>query len=155
MSDLITADELAGIRADANLLMGVSEDGVDVGRTVVTITRETGKGTLNTTTARYTPTVATLYTGAAIVFPIVYRRERQEALPGSQVRTKMYRVLIPWDAQGDAGDFRENDKVIITACDDVDFIGRDIRITDVMFESDQAFRRLSGVDWFPEDAVAY
>lgn len=147
--------ELDGLRLDANALVGVDEDNIDTGRTQGTITRETGKGTLNEITGRYTPTVETLYTNAMVVFPIVYRRERQERIVESAARMKMYRVLVPWNAQGDTGVFRENDKVVITTCDDADFVGKQMRVTDVMHESDQAFRRMSAVDWFDSGEGTY
>lgn len=44
--------ELDGLRLDANALVGVDEDNIDTGRTQGTITRETGKGTLNEITGR-------------------------------------------------------------------------------------------------------
>jgi hypothetical protein len=150
MSGVLSAAELAGIQADTDLILGIDANGVDAGRTQVTVRRITSRGTIDATSGRYlNPTYLTLYSGAAIIFPIVYRRERQELVAEQAERVRMYRVLLPADSPA-SGEFRENDIVTVTASDDTNFTGAVMRVTDVMYESDHGIRRLSAVVW--EDA---
>lgn len=144
--------EVAGLRADTSMMIGIDADGNDGGHTQVLCRRMTGRGSLDATTGRYlTPTYLTLYTGAGVVFPIVYRRERQEFVAEQAERLRMYRILLPYNA----GEFRENDLCQITAADDAQFVGTIMRITDVLYESDQGLRRLSAVVWEDAGKVAW
>jgi hypothetical protein len=135
--------EIAGLRADANLVIGLDADGDPGGRTTVLIRRIASLGTPDSTTGQLTPTYTILYSGVATIFPVVYRREQQTYVAETADRIRMYRVLLPWDS----GEFRENDIITVTAADDSNFVNAEMRVTDCMYESDQGLRRLSAVVW--------
>jgi hypothetical protein len=143
--------EIDGLRADANLLIGLDADGEAGGHTSVLVRRILSRGTLDSTTLLYTPTYTTLYSGVATIFPVVYRREQQTYVAEQAERIRMYRVLLPWDS----GEFREDDIVEVTAADDAEFVGQIMRVTDCMYESDQGLRRLSAVVWEDAGKVAW
>jgi len=143
--------EVAGLRLDANLLIGLDADGEAGGHTTVSIRRILSLGTPDATTLRLTPTYSTLYSGVATIFPVVYRREQQTYVAEQAERIRMYRVLLPWDS----GEFRENDIITVTAADDAEFVGQEMRVTDCMYESDQGLRRLSAVVWEDAGKVAW
>ena len=147
----LTDAEVAGLRLDADLLIGLDADGEAGGHTTVLIRRIATRGALNTTTGQYTPTYTTLYSGVATIFPVVYRREQQTYVAEQAERLRMYRVLLPWDSRA----FRENDIVEVLTADDSDFVGQIMRVTDCMYESDQGLRRLSAVVWEDAGKVAW
>jgi len=151
MSGLLTQAELDGIRADAKLLMGIGGDGDDTGKTQITIHRPDADPTFDEDTGLYSLSNTLLYSGGAIVFPVVFRRSRQERVVEEDSRVRVYRVLAPWDA----ADIYLEDIVTITACSDVEFVGRVLRVIDVMYESEQGLRRFDTVDVEDDAEVNY
>lgn len=151
MSGLLTQAELDGIRADAKLLMGIRADGTDSGKTQITIERPDLDGSFDEETGLYSLDHTELYAGAAIVFPVVFRRSRQERVVEEDSRVRVYRVLVPFDA----ADIYLEDIVTITACSDSYFVGRVLRVIDVMYESEQGLRRIDTVDVEDDAEVIY
>ncbi len=151
MSGLLTQAELDGIREDAKLLMGITSDGADEGKTQIRIDRPDSDPTFDEDTLKYTFNHTSLYEGAAIVFPVVFRRSRQERVVEEDSRVRVYRILLPWNA----ADLKLEDIVTITACTDVEFVGRVLRVIDVMYESEQGLRRIDTVDVEDDDEVVY
>ena len=151
MSGLLSQAEVDGIRTDAKILMGIDENETDTGKTQITIDRPDSDPTFDTTTGLYTIVNTNLYTGAAIVFPVVFRRSRQERVVEDDSRVRVYRILIPWDA----ADLRLEDIVTITASTDLDFVDRVLRVIDVMYESEQGLRRIDTVDVEDDAEVVY
>lgn len=151
MSGLLTQQELDGIREDAKLLIGISSDGADNGKTRVTIERPDKDATFNEVTLLYDLDHELIYDGAAIVFPVVFRRSRQERVVEEDSRVRVYRCLLPWDV----GDLWLDDIVTITESTDVEFVGRVLRVIDVMYESEQGLRRIDTVDVEDDGEVIY
>ncbi len=148
MSDLLTSDELTALRKDFKTLLGFtnpehSTETEDDAKSTVTVRRVTSKGPLNPNTYKYdSPTYATIYTGAAYLAPIVFRRDRQESHAGATVRVRQYRALLPWDS----GDIRIDDEIVIDTSSDTEMVGRVWLVSDVMYESEQGARRLTITD---------
>lgn len=140
---MFSTAERDGARADLNSLLGIDENDVDAGETQVAITRVTDRGAINAISGKYdSPTTSSIYSGAAIVAPLVFRRDRQEIIAGEAIRIRQYRVLLPWDA----GDIYINDDCEFTACSDPDLVGRTMKVSDVMYNSNSAGRRITLTD---------
>lgn len=144
MSDIVTQVELDGLRADMNELLGETLNGA---KTTVAITRtsDEDRGPLNPVTLKYdSPTTQVIYTGPAHISPVTFRRDRTETAGGEAVRIRQYRALIPWDA----GDIHIDDNLEVITSTDPDFVthGKKLEITDVLYETEMAARRLTLVD---------
>lgn len=145
MANWLTTAEVDGLRADfAELLGDTGAVHVDnQPHTLVTITRSNNDGTIDDDTGVMTgETFATIYTGAAYNSPIVFRRDRQEVAGGLAQRIRQYRMLAPWDA----GDIFIDDIITFDASLDPNLVGRVMTISDVMYESELAARRLTLTD---------
>src|SRR3972149_3843045 len=147
MSDILTADEVTGLRKDLNLLMGIDADGDDLARTVVSIYRPATERTFDETTLQYSATDTLVYNGPAIIGPMVFRRDRQETIGAESRRMRVYRCIVPYDAGTEDDEGIEVDNyLIVEECDDPEFADRRLEVTDVMYESELAARRLTLTD---------
>ncbi len=148
MANLIDQIELDGLREDVLNAMGMFGDGagdytISDAKTLITIRRVIEIGDLNPTTHKYdSPSTLSIYAGPAMFSPVTYRRDRQEEGGGESVRIRQYRCNVPWDA----GDIHLDDYAIINFCEDPDVIGKIFDVTDVLYTSEMAVRRLSLVD---------
>ena len=148
MSNVIDQLALDTLRNDFDNLLGIFDygggtDNTDAAKTTVTITRVTDRGTLNLVTKLYdSPTVSTIYTGPADISPVTYRRDRQELGGAESIRIRQYRSEVPWDA----GDIWIDDRMLVNTSQDVQMVGKTFIISDVLYESEEAVRRLSLTD---------
>ncbi len=148
MSSLIDRYELDGLREDFFLMLGIRDEGggeasIAHAKTLVTIARILEIGPLNPVTKKYdSPSVTSIYAGPAHISPVTYRRDRQELGGGEAIRIRQYRGLVPWDV----GDIHIDDFLTVNFCEDPDVEGRTFDITDILYESELAVRRLSFTD---------
>jgi hypothetical protein len=134
-----------------NLLMGVDADNNDTGRTQLLIERADLDPSFNETTGEHDLTHTTIYSGAGIFFPVLFRRSRQELISEESARIRVYRALIPWDASPLA----LKDRVQVTTSSDADLVDRYFYIIDIMYETEQALRRFDVVDASTDNELAY
>jgi hypothetical protein len=73
---------------------------------------------------------------------MVFRRDRGEEAGEEQMRVRVYRCLVPFDA----GDIELDDYVTVDESDDPEITNRRFDVTDVMYESELAARRLTITD---------
>lgn len=149
MSNLISQLELDMLRKDFNTLLGIIDEGggddpsISKAKTLITINRVIERGPLNPTTKKYDdPSSISIYAGPSTFSPVTYRRDRQEEGGQESVRIRQYRALLPWDA----GDIQIDDFYTINFCTDPDAVGKVFDITDILYESQMAVRRISLVD---------
>jgi len=145
MSDVLTTEEVDGLRVDLGMLLGISEiDGNDdAARTVISFYREDATPTFDIATATYAVNPTALYSGPAAISPMVFRRDRQESGGDEAIRVRVYRCMLPWDADPLPA---VDDYAIVDECDDPDVVGRLFWVVDVMFESEIAGRRVTLTD---------
>lgn len=144
MSNILDQVELDGLRADFYELLGLHNDGAawvdDTAKTTVIITRITDRGPINPVTGLYdTPVTSQIYSGPAHISPVTYRRDRQEIGGMEAVRIRQYRAIVPWDA----GDVWIDDLLTVSDTQDPDMLGKTFDISDVLYETELAVRRLS------------
>lgn len=139
MADFLLQEEVDGLRLDFLEALGD-----DDGKTRVTIKREKSSDvTLDSDTLQLIKgTVTTIYTGDAYLSPIIFRRDRQEEAGGTAVRIRQYRAILPWNS----GDIHLDDQMTIDLCQDPQFVGRILTVSDVMYESEMIVRRITLVD---------
>ncbi len=148
MANMIDEFELAGLREDFFNSLGIVDKGgaeysITDAKTLVSITRIVDRGPLNATTKKYdSPTITTIYAGPGSISPVTYRRDRQEVGGGESVRIRQYRGSVPWDA----GDIWIDDLYTVNFCEDPDIVGKTFNISDVLYETELAIRRLSLLD---------
>jgi hypothetical protein len=144
LSDILQQIELDGLRTDFKELLGETLAGA---KTTVAITRVTSadRGPINPTTLRYdSPVTEVIYTGPAHISPVTFRRDRQEVAGGEAQRIRQYRCVLPWDS----GDVHIDDNLEVVSSSDPQFAthGSKLQVSDVMYESELAARRLTLVD---------
>ena len=148
MSNLLDEFELNGLREDFYEMLGMIDEGgsersITDAKTLVVIRRLIERGDLNETTKKYdSPSLTIIYAGPSDFSPVTYRRDRQELGGQESIRIRQYRGMVPWDA----GDIHVNDLYTISFSSDPDVEGKTFDITDVLYESELAVRRLSLVD---------
>lgn len=148
MADLLSQLELDSLRKDFNALLGINDYGggtlsITQAKTIVTLTRITDRGPINPTTLKYdSPTTAQIYAGPAHFSPVTFRRDRQELGGGEAIRIRQYRAVLPWDS----GDIRIDDILTVNFCSDPEVAGRFFDVTDVMYETELAARRITLTD---------
>jgi hypothetical protein len=144
MSNLLTSDEVAGLRKDLELLIGLDEnDRSDTdAKTIISVYRPDTAPVFDHATLQYASTDTLLYNGPAIIAPMVFRRDRGEEAGEEQMRVRVYRCLVPFDA----GDIELDDYVTVDESDDPEITNRRFDVTDVMYESELAARRLTITD---------
>lgn len=140
--------ELNGQRQDFAELLGVTNLAPNgEPETTVTIVRQesTQTAVFNETTGLYdtvTNQIVIATTIPAHISPVIFRRDRAESAGGDAIRVRQYRAIVQWDA----GDIHIGDFLTVNTCSDTEFVGKTLDITDVLYESDLAVRRLSLVD---------
>jgi len=148
MANMIDQYELDGLREDFLNLLGLFDEGdaeysIEQAKTLVNINRVISRGTINPTTKLYeNPITESIYAGPSHVSPVTYRRDRQELGGVESVRIRQYRAIVPWDA----GDIHLDDTFTINFSTDPNMVGRTFDVTDVLYESHLAVRRISLVD---------
>ena len=148
MSNVLDQIALDKMREDFDNLLGIFDygggvDDTDAAKTTGTITRVTDRGALNPTTKLYdNPTVSTIYTGPIDISPVTYRRDRQELGGAESIRIRQYRAEVPWDV----GDVWIDDKVTVLTSQDPQMVGKIFDVSDVLYESEMAVRRISLTD---------
>lgn len=147
MADILDDIELAGLRIDFEELLGerliAGEEDISGAGTLVMVRRVIDKGPINPDTGRYdSPTIDTIYSGAAHISPVTYRRDRQETAGEEAVRIRQYRMVLPWDS----GDIHLKDFTVVVMSQDPEMEGRIFDVSDVLYESELAARRISLVD---------
>lgn len=147
MSNLLTTEELAGLRKDFDELLGKSRiTGVDdEAPCTVRITRtlEEEKGDPNPDTLKYDDAITTnVYEGPFTISPVIYRRDRQEDAGGTSRRIRQYRGKGPYDMPiVEIGD----DLEVLTSSDP-NMAGLKLDVVDYIYEEGVATRRLTLVD---------
>ena len=148
MANVIDQYELDGLREDFHNMLGLVDEGgteysITDAKTLVTINRIIDRGPRNTTTKRYdNPSTTSVYAGPGDISPVTYRRDRQEIGGDEAVRIRQYRGVVPWNA----GDILIDDILTVNFCTDPDLVGRNLTVTDVLYESELSVRRISLVD---------
>ena len=148
MANIEAQIELDGLREDFENLLGIYDygggvDDIDAAKTQVVISRITDRGDMNETTGQYdNPVTSTIYTGPAHISPVTYRRDRQEIGGAEAVRIRQYRAVVPWDS----GDVWIDDRMTVAMSQDPQMVDKVFDISDVLYESEMAARRLSLTD---------
>ena len=148
MSDLINRFQLDQLRTTLNSMLGINDEGgnelsIEGAKTLITIRRVLDRGVINPTTKKYdAPVTEIVYTGPGDISPVTYRRDRQEQGGAESVRIRQYRGVVPWDAD----DIHLDDYLIVNFSTDPEMVGKILDITDVLYESELAVRRISLVD---------
>lgn len=149
MANVESQIEMEGLREDFNNLLGIYDygngdtDNTDAAKTLVTVTRILSPGDLNPTTAKYeNPIVETIYSGPAHISPVTYRRDRQELGGMEAIRIRQYRAVLPWNS----GDIWVDDQLTVQFCSDPEMVGKTFDISDVLYESELAARRITLTD---------
>ena len=150
MSNILDTLELDGLRTDFLELLGLHDDGTgtfvdDAAKTTVVINRILDRGPINPATGAYDSPVfesPPIYSGPAHISPVTYRRDRQEIGGMEAIRIRQYRAIVPWDS----GDIWIDDLITISDTQDPEMLGRTFDISDVLYESELAVRRLSLTD---------
>ena len=148
MADLISTLELNALRKDFSALLGINDFGggtlsISQAKTIATVVRVTDRGSFNTVTLEYdSPTTSQIYAGPAHFSPVTFRRDRQELGGGEAIRIRQYRAVLPWDS----GDIRIDDIFTVIFCSDPEVAGRFFDVTDVMYETELAARRITLTD---------
>ncbi len=156
MANILDDLELEGIRIDFEESLGQfdfpgdPDPSISEASTLVLVRRVRDRGPLNETTGKYdAPTIDTIYDGAAYISPVTFRRDRQEIAGEEAVRIRQSRMIIPWDSGtegGQAGNIRIDDFVVVVMSKDIEMEGRTFDVTDVMYESELAARRIGLTD---------
>jgi len=143
MANILTQPELDGLRQDFGELLGDGSTGGDA-KTTVAITRTNKKDkTVDRDSLQIIPgAITVIYTGEAHISPIVFRRDRQEIAGGETQRIRQYRCVLPWDS----GDVRIDDVLEVITSQDPQFATRKMLVSDVMYESELAARRITLTD---------
>lgn len=148
MANIVDDFELDGLREDFKNILGIHDEGTELesfddAKTLVVVNRVVDEGSFNEATGGFDDAVTqTIYTGPAHISPVTYRRDRQELGGGESIRIRQYRAVLPWDS----GEVLIDDKLKVSFCSDPQMEGREFDITDVLYESELAARRISMTD---------
>jgi len=147
MANILDQFELDGIREDFDNMLGIYQEDtetIDRAKTLVSINRIADRGVFNETTGLYdtNTTSILIYAGPAHISPVTYRRDRQELGGQEAVRIRQYRCIVPWDA----GDIWIDDVLTVNFTSDPNMDGKVLDVTDVMYESELAVRRITLTD---------
>lgn len=135
MAELLTATELAGIRADVGQIF---ED-----ECIITRPDVNDPPTLNLTTGVFEGgSSITIYEGPCLITPIISRRDRFDEVSQGLVFTRQYRVALPWTVVN----VQIRDHYTTTASDDPQVIGREMLVRDVLVGTNLGYRRLTVQD---------
>lgn len=135
MPELLTAQELAGIREDVAVIF---EDTCRITRPDVN-----DPPVLNQATGEFEGgTSITIYEGECYITPIISRRDRFDEVGQGLVFTRQYRVALPWDTD----DVQIRDLYVTLTSADPQIIGREMLVRDVLVGSNIGYRRLTVQD---------
>lgn len=99
----------------------------------VTVVRDNGEPTFNSSTGAYSQPETTVYTGDALIRTNAWQGS-DAAVGETEIRLRPWRVKLPHDAAA----LQKDDRATITASDSTALVGRVLRITDFY-----------GDDWSP------
>lgn len=135
LNELISADELAGIRADATQLF---VDACVVERLPTSKTDSTRE--VNRLTGALVDEARELiYTGQCSIYPIKSRRDRFDEFGQGLIFTRQYRVVFPFDTDT----IQIRDRVTITSSDDGQLVGREMEVRDVLVSTIEGYRSVT------------
>lgn len=134
MTDLITPNELTGVRTDVEQIFSYE----------CNVTRPRGEGDLNEDTSEFenTPTPTLIYNGPYLLAPIISRRDRFDEFGGGLIFTRQYRVVLPHTAD----DIQIRDVFVAVTADDTQLVGREMLVRDVIVSTHLGYRRLTVQD---------
>lgn len=134
MTDLITPNELAGLRTDVDQIFSYE----------CNITRDQGEGDLNENTSEYDnkPDDLVLYNGPYFLSPIISRRDRFDEFGEGLIFTRQYRVAIPYTVDN----IQIRDLFVAVTSDDPQLVGRPMLVRDVLVATHLGYRRLTVQD---------
>lgn len=135
MYELLTDEELAGLRVDMDTVINVDE--CELFRNV------DEEGTLLPNGFIVRDPHLTLYTGPCAMWPLLSRRDRFDEIAEGLVFTRQYRVTLPWSVD----DIQIRDRFKVTVSDDPQLVNREMEVRDVIVESKIAVRRLTVHDF--------
>ena len=139
LNELISASELAGIRADA---MQLFVDAATIERqptSKLDSTREVERGTGQL----IDDPRELVYTGQVSIYPIKSRRDRFDEFGQGLIFTRQYRVVLPYTADG----VQIRDIFTTTSSDDTQLIGREMEVRDVIVSTILGYRSLTVHDF--------
>jgi hypothetical protein len=139
LDELISASELAGIRADAQQLF---VDACTIERqptSKLDSIREVERGTGQL----IDDPRELIYTGSCSIYPIKSRRDRFDEFGQGLIFTRQYRVTLPHSED----DVQIRDIVTITSSDDTQLIGREMEVRDVIVSTILGYRSLTVHDF--------
>ena len=134
MYELLTDEELAGIRVDAQTVINVDECIVE---------RIVSEGTLLPNGFIVKDPRLNIYTGPCAVYPLLSRRDRFDEIAEGLIFTRQYRVDLPWDE----ADVQIRDRFKVTTTNDPQLLNREMEVRDVVVETNIAIRRLTVHDF--------
>lgn len=135
--ELISDDELAGIRADMEHVFG-DDDNDAVDR--VTIFREVAYGDPDSVTAAITITTVNLHVNLrAHISQVSSRRDTMDEIGNAIVFVRQYRLKVPVEVD----DVQIRDFVIVTASRDPAMVGRKYEVRDVVQETNAGARLMT------------
>jgi hypothetical protein len=135
LDELISASELAGIRADAQQLFVdaciIERQPTSKETTVREVQRGTGELIDDPRTL--------IYTGACSIYPIKSRRDRFDEFGQGLIFTRQYRIVLPYTVD----DVQIRDIWTATSSDDTQLIGREMEVRDVLVSTILGYRSLT------------
>lgn len=135
LNELISLDELAGIRTDATQLF------VDAG---IVERQKTSKETTTREVDQATGELLDdprdlIYTGIASIYPIKSRRDRFDEFGQGLIFTRQYRIILPYTVD----DIQIRDIWTATGSSDTQLIGREMEVRDVIVSTILGYRSLT------------
>lgn len=135
MYELLTDEELAGLRVDVDTVINVDE---------CVITRPVDQeGTLLPNSFIVKDPELSIYTGPCAIYPLLSRRDRFDEIAEGLVFTRQYRVDLPWTV----ADVQIRDRFKVTVTNDPQLLNRLMEVRDVVVETNIAIRRLTVHDF--------
>lgn len=125
---VLSAAELAQLRTDERALLPDT----------CTVTRASGEPVFDEATGNYvTPVPTTIYTGACRIAPLSVQ-DRAVLFGEASVDLVAYRATFPYDVPA----FVKDDRVNVTASEDLQLIGRDLEVHSYEVKTLQTKRRV-------------
>ncbi len=139
LDELISASELAGIRADVQQLFvdacTIERQPTSKADTVRQVQRGTGE--------LIDDPRELIYTGVCSIWPIKSRRDRFDEFGQGLIFTRQYRVTLPYTVD----DVQIRDIWTTTSSDDTQLIGREMEVRDVIVSTILGYRSLTVHDF--------
>lgn len=133
LNELISSEELAGIREDANQLFvdACVIERIPTDKTSRQVERGTGQ--------LIEDPRELIYSGQCSIYPIKSRRDRFDEFGQGLIFTRQYRVVLPYDTN----DVQIRDRFTVTSSDDGQLIGREMEVRDVLVSTIQGYRSVT------------